>query len=69
LAQQIDAFLAAHSCCETCGSTIKVKGDQTRTFRTLFGTFTLSSPRLFHVDGNQSYEIGPQSLCMPTTRA
>ena len=47
LAQQIDAFLAAHSCCEGCGA-LKVKGDQTRTFRTLFGTFTLSSPRLFH---------------------
>ena len=29
-------------------SALKVKGDQTRTFRTLFGTFTLSSPRLFH---------------------
>jgi hypothetical protein len=48
LAQQIGAFLAAHSCCETCGSAFKVKGDHTRTFRTLFGTFTLSSPRLFH---------------------
>jgi hypothetical protein len=48
LAQQIDAFLAAHSCCESCGSALKVKGDQTRTFCTLFGTFTLSSPRLFH---------------------
>jgi hypothetical protein len=48
LAQQIDAFLAAHACCESCGSAFKVKGDQTRTFRTLFGTFTLSSPRLFH---------------------
>ena len=48
LAQQIDAFLAAHSCCEGCGLALKVKGDQTRTFRTLFGTFTLSSPRLFH---------------------
>jgi hypothetical protein len=48
LQQQVDAFLASHSCCQTCGSTLKVKGDHTRTFRTLFGTFTLSSPRLFH---------------------
>jgi hypothetical protein len=46
LAQQVSAFLALHSHCTTCGTAFKVKGSHTRTFRTLFGTFTLPSPRL-----------------------
>jgi hypothetical protein len=45
---QIRSFLADHSHCKACGAALKVKGSQTRRFRTLFGTFTLPSPRLYH---------------------
>ena len=48
LQQQVDAFLASHSHCQTCGTPLQVKGSHTRSFRTLFGTFTLASPRLYH---------------------
>jgi hypothetical protein len=48
LQQQVEAFLASHSTCPDCGAPLKVKGSQTRSFRTLFGTFKLASPRLFH---------------------
>ena len=48
LQQQVEAFLASHSTCADCGASLKAKGYQTRSFRTLFGTFKLASPRLFH---------------------
>ena len=48
LHHQVEAFLDGCSTCPDCGTPLKGKGDHTRTFRTLFGTFTLSSPRLFH---------------------
>ena len=48
LQQQVEAFLASHSTCADCGAPLKAKGYHTRTFRTLFGTFKLASPRLFH---------------------
>ena len=48
LQRQIDAFLAPCSTCPDCGTPRKVKGYQSRSFRTLFGTFKLASPRLFH---------------------
>jgi len=48
LQQQVEAFLASHSTCADCGASLKVKGYHTRSFRTLFGTFKLASPRLFH---------------------
>jgi hypothetical protein len=48
LQHQVEAFLASHSTCVDCGAVLKVKGYQTRSFRTLFGTFKLRSPRLFH---------------------
>jgi len=46
LAQQVTAFLAARSRCDHCGTALQSKGQHTRTFRTLFGTFKLDSPRL-----------------------
>jgi hypothetical protein len=46
--QQSAAFVAAHSQCEHCGKALGIKGYHTRTFRTLFGTVTLTSPRLYH---------------------
>lgn len=48
LQQQVEAFLASHSTCADCGAVLKVQGSHTRSFRTLFGTFKLASPQLFH---------------------
>ncbi len=48
LAQQVDTFLASRLHCETCGGALKVKGQHTRRFRTLFGAVTLTSPRLYY---------------------
>ena len=47
LQHQVDAFLDGCSTCPDCGVPLKAKGYHTRTFRTLFGTFRLASPRLF----------------------
>ena len=48
LQHQVEAFLDGCSTCPDCGAPLKAKGSQTRSFRTLFGTFKLASPRLFH---------------------
>src|ERR671925_1622660 len=48
LQQQVKAFLDGCSTCPDCGTPLKAKGYHTRSFRTLFGTFKLPSPRLFH---------------------
>jgi hypothetical protein len=48
LQHQVDTFLDACATCPDCGIPLKAKGYHTRTFRTLFGTFQLSSPRLLH---------------------
>jgi len=39
--------LVAHAQCEHCGTALRIKGYHPRTFRTLFGTVTLTSPRLY----------------------
>src|SRR5262249_6966841 len=46
VAQQAATFVATHTQCHDCGATLQTKGQHTRTFRTLFGTVTLHSPRL-----------------------
>jgi hypothetical protein len=46
--QQATAFVAAYAQCHHCGTALGIKGHHTRTFRTLFGTVTLTSPRLYH---------------------
>jgi hypothetical protein len=46
--QQTGAFVAAQAQCEHCGKSLGIKEYHTRTFRTLFGTMTLTSPRLYH---------------------
>src|SRR5262249_25077660 len=48
LQPQVEAFLDGCSPCPDCSSPLKAKGYQSRSFRTLFGTFKLPSPRLFH---------------------
>jgi hypothetical protein len=46
--QQTAAFVAAHAQCAHCGKSLGIKEYHTRTFRTLFGTATRTSPRLYH---------------------
>jgi hypothetical protein len=46
--QQTTAFVAAHAQCDRCGTALGIKEYHTRTFRTLFGTMHLTSPRLYH---------------------
>ena len=48
VAQQAATFVAARAQCDHCGTTLQHKGQHTRMFRTLFGTVTLTSPRLYH---------------------
>jgi hypothetical protein len=48
LEQQIARYLATHGQCPDCGTSLKAKSYTTRSFRTLFGTCKLPSPRLFH---------------------
>jgi len=46
LQQQVATFLDTRSTCAACGALLKMKAHASRSFRTLFGTFTLDSPRL-----------------------
>lgn len=48
LEQQATAFVRGRACCQACGKALRPKGHHTLTFRTLFGTITLKSPRLRH---------------------
>src|SRR4030095_5029020 len=50
LQQQVDIFLATHSTCPDCAAPLKLKARGSRSFRTLFGTFKVSSPRLEYCD-------------------
>src|SRR5262245_2076338 len=50
LQHQVDTFLDTCSTCADCGALLKMKARASRSFRTLFGTFTLDSPRLEHCD-------------------
>jgi hypothetical protein len=50
LQQQITTFLDTRSTCPDCGTPLKLKARGSRSFRTLFGTFTFDSPRLEHCD-------------------
>jgi len=50
LQQQVDTFLDTHSTCPDCGAPLKLKARGSRSFRTLFGTFKVYSPRLEYCD-------------------
>src|ERR671936_766285 len=50
LQQQVDTFLDRCSTCADCGALLKVKAHASRSFRTLFGTYKLASPRREHCD-------------------
>src|SRR5712664_680218 len=53
LQHQVDTFLDPCATCADCGALLKRKAHASRSFRTLFGTCTLSSPRLEHCDCTQ----------------
>ena len=63
LQHQVDTFRAACATCPDCGTPLKAKGYHTRTFRTLFGTFTLTRPRLIHC----RYRRRKTTSCRPLT--
>ena len=44
LHQQVTTFLGTHPACPDCGTLLHLKARGNRSFRTLFGTFTFSSP-------------------------
>src|SRR5215475_10375610 len=48
LQHQVDTFLDPCFTCADCGALLKVKAHASRSFRTLFGTCKLDSPRLEH---------------------
>ena len=48
LQQRINTFLNTRSTCRDCGTPLKLQARTSRSFRTLFGTFTFYSPRLEH---------------------
>ena len=50
LQQQVDTFLDTHSTCPDCGAPLQLKARGSRSFRTLFGTFKVYSPRLEYCD-------------------
>ena len=50
LQHQVDPFLDRSSTCANCGALRKVKAHASRSFRPLFGTYKLYSPRLEHCD-------------------
>jgi hypothetical protein len=50
LQHQVDTFLDRCATCADCGALRKVKAHASRSFRTLFGTYKLYSPRLEHCD-------------------
>src|SRR5215813_83733 len=50
LQHQVYTFLDRCSTCADCGALLKVKAHTSRSFRTLFGTYKLDSPRLEHCD-------------------
>src|SRR5215813_6045596 len=50
LPQQVTTFLDTHATCPDCGTPLKLKAHGSRSFRTLFGTLTFSSPRFEHCD-------------------
>jgi hypothetical protein len=63
--------VASRSRCEACGAPLRVKGDHTRTFRTLFGTFKLASPRLYHCrcQRRKTISVRPLTSLLPESVA
>ena len=64
LQQQINTFLDTRSTCPDCGTPLKLKARGSRSFRTLFGTFKVYSPRLEYCDCTRR----KMASCRPLSR-
>src|SRR5215813_5861814 len=71
LQQQITTFLDTRATCPDCGTPLKLKARGSRSFRTLFGTFTFDSPRLEHCDCKRRKTVSfrPLSALLPESVA
>src|SRR5712691_5908439 len=71
LQQQVATSLDPCSTCADCGALLKMKAHASHSFRTLFGTFTLDSPRLEHCDcvRRQTSSFRPLSALLPESVA
>jgi hypothetical protein len=71
LQQQVATFLDTRSTCAACGALLKMKAHASRSFRPLFGTFTLDSPRLEHCDCTRhtTSSFRPLSALLPESVA
>jgi hypothetical protein len=71
LQHQVATFLDTRSTCAACGALLKMKAHASRSFRTLFGTFTLDSPRLEHCDctRQKTSSFRPLSALLPASVA
>src|SRR4029434_3787853 len=67
LQQQFTPFLDTHSTCPDCGTPLKLKAHGSRSFRTLFGTFTFYSPRFEHCDYTRHTTTSFRSLSILLT--
>jgi hypothetical protein len=69
LQQQVDTFLDRCSTCADCGALRKVKAHASRSFRTLFGTYKLDSPRLEHCDCTRRKTVSFRPLAVLLTES
>jgi hypothetical protein len=71
LQHQVATFLDTRATCAACGTLLKMKAHASRSFRTLFGTFTLDSPRLEHCDctRQKTSSFRPLSALLPESVA
>ena len=71
LQHQVDTFLDPCFTCADCGALLKVKAHASRSFRTLFGTYKLYSPRLEHCDctRRKTSSFHPLSALLPESVA
>jgi hypothetical protein len=71
LQHHVATFLDTRSTCAACGALLKRKAHASRSFRTLFGTFTLDSPRLEHCDCTRhtTSSFRPLSALLPESVA
>jgi hypothetical protein len=71
LQHQVDTFLDRWSTCADCEALLTVKAHASRSFRTLFGTYKLSSPRLEHCDctRRKTASFRPLSALLPESVA
>jgi len=69
--QQTAAFVTARSPGDHCGPSRGITGYHTRTFRTRFGTVTVTSPRLYHgrCQWRQPTPVRPRSARLTETMA